>query len=377
MREDTGYSIITDDLPRKFQVVFLFHLDLSFSDMIGFVLFLLAAVLPNVRAECQTHFAAHEIISAPNKVLTFDDEAGFREIKAKEYNVGNCVSHPKFRTGTQYIGNYTLMGQESDLKDGSCLIKRIGGDSVYDSMQAVVIRTNGWTMLPHSIDLDDMDAQAGVPSTDGWKESMAIFGVQDGNLISPNIKFYEDTLLASKQYKVPASAMKEMELTLGDSYVPGGEYSAAEMFNCPFGRDNKHSAKCRMTASFQEPIDTLVLLYAITQKSKNDPNAAVFFSEIILQCGCRCRQTNAGTRKITAAIPGTPNECVQTETTAFKTECDVLGDKWCSKDYMASFRTTGPQLGSGNFPCQEVQGERVTVTGNFGPDSDFVPTSKM
>lgn len=337
------------------------------------VLLLLAAAFSNVQADCHTHFAAHEIMSAPNKVLTFDDEAGFREVKAKSYDVGMCKPHRKFLTGQQYIGNYTLMGHQAGVNNERCLIKKVGGESVYDSMQALIIRTNGWTLLPQSIDLDDLDAQAGVASEDGWKESMAIFGLHEGTLVAPDIKFYENTLLARMQYKVPASAMKEMELKLGDSYVPGGEYVAKEMVNCPFGRDNKESAKCRMTAHFTAPVDTLVLLYAVSQKSKTDPNAAVFFSEVVLKCGCRCKQIDVGTRKMTAGVPGVPNQCVQTESASLKTQCDLLGDKWCSKEDMLAYQVTGDQMESGHFPCKEVKGDKVIISGDFSPNKDFIP----
>lgn len=335
----------------------------------------LATVISYAQADCHTYFAVHEIISAPNQVLAFDDEGGFREVKAKSYNVGKCGRHPKFLTGQQYIGNYTLMGHQASVKNDQCLVKRVGGELIYDSMQALIIRTNGWTIQPQSIDLDDLDAQAKVRSEDGWKESMAIFGLFEGSLVKPDLKFAEKTLLGEKQYKVPAAAMKEMELQVGDSYVPGGEYVSEEMINCPFGRDNIKSKKCRMTATFSGPLDTLVLLYAVSQKSKTDPNAAVFFSEVTIKCGCRCKQMDVGTRKMTGGVPGVANECVETEMSSLKTQCDILGDKWCSKQDMVGYKVTGNELSNGNVPCEEIKGDRIIVTEDFKPQDDFLPNN--
>lgn len=328
-----------------------------------------------VTGRCHSYFAAHEIIQAPNRVLTFDDEAGFREVKAKSYGINKCGPHNSFQTGQQYIGNYTLMGHHARLDNGDCLIKKKGDLAVYDSMQALVIRTNGWTIQPQGIDLDDIDAQSGVASDAGWKESMALFGINKGKLVLPVMKFYPESLLEKKEYQIPAAAMKEMELELGESLVPGGEYASTEMVNCPFGRDNEDSKRCRMTGHFDEPVDTLVFLYAVTQKSKTDPNAAVFFSEVLLACGCRCKQTDLGARPMTAAVPGVPGECVQTQSTSLKTQCDLLGDKWCSKEDMVAHKVSGTQLANGNFPCEEVTGDKVVVTSDFAPRKDFVPNT--
>lgn len=323
--------------------------------------------------DCHTFVAAHEILQAPSNVLTFDDEGGFREIKGKSYNVNGCQPHRSFLTGQQYIGNYTLMGHQSALDNGDCLVKRVGGESVYDSMQALVIRTNGWTIQPQAVDLDDLDAQSGVASEAGWKESMAIFGMLNGKLVKPRVDLYEGTLLASKEYTIPGAAMKEMELELGEVRVPGGEYVAEEMVNCPFGRENEESRRCRMTARFDGAVDTLVLLYAVIQKSRNDPNAAVFFSEMLLRCGCRCVQKDVGVRKITAGVPGVGGECVVVESGAPRTQCDLLGSMWCTKDDMVAYVVKGGVLGNGNFPCEEIKGDKVLVSGEFQPRKDFVP----
>lgn len=346
---------------------------MAFRSFVSGMVCVLLLLTGYVRGDCHTYVAAHEILQAPNNILTFDDEAGFREIKGKTYNVNKCGPHRSFKTGQQYIGNYTLMGHQAGLRNGDCLIKRVNDESVYDSMQALVIRTNGWTIQPQAIDLDDLDAQSGVPSRAGWKESMAIFGVLNGKVVMPELSLYDRTLLKKQEYTVPAAAMKEMELELGEVRVSGAEYASSEMVNCPFGRDNEDSQRCRVTARFTSEVDTLVFLYAVSQKSRNDPNAAVFFSEILLKCGCRCVQKDLGPRKMTAGVPGVPGECVVMESSAPRTQCDLLGGLWCSKEDMTAYVVTGGVLGNGNFPCDEVKGDKVMVTGDFTPRKDFVP----
>lgn len=95
---------------------------------------------------------------------------------------------------------------------------------------------------------------------------MAIFGARGDQLIKPSLQFYNGTVLASQSHKVSAAAMAGMTLGLGDSMVPGGEFNGAVPYNCPFGRDNPDSVKCRMTAKFTEAVDTLVIMYAAAQK---------------------------------------------------------------------------------------------------------------
>ena len=56
------------------------------------------------------------------------------------------------------------------------------------------------------------------------------------------------------------------------------------MADCPFLNDP--TGQCKAFVSYPDPIDRLLIMYAITQKSANDPNAAAFFSEVTLACGC-------------------------------------------------------------------------------------------
>ncbi|CAN8073640.1 unnamed protein product [Agarophyton chilense] len=233
-------------------------------------------------------------------------------VPTSRIDVNHCKGNSQNPTGNQFAGNYTLIGHEALLSDDECLIKQEGGEMVYESMQAIVITTNGWTFQPTTIDLDDVDAEPGVESGDGWKESMAI------------------------------------------------------------GRDNPESERCRMTASFTEAIDTLVIMYAVLRKSKTQTRAAAFISERIMKCGCRCSQKDIGIRKLYAPIPGVKGECVEKESTSPRTMCDVLGTTWCNKDDIVGYKPTGDALPNGNCPCVENKGFRVTTDSPFKPRNVFI-----
>jgi hypothetical protein len=144
----------------------------------------------------------------------------------------------------------------------SCLIKSIpGSDPVYDSMQAIVIRSKGWKFGVKSIDLEDIDSQSGIYPEKAWKESMALFGEADGKVILPAVNLYRNTMLTSKHYKVPSTALSEMGLVGQDMRVVGAEFSAPSLHNCGTGANGQggDSALCRMTAKFSTPVDTLVI----------------------------------------------------------------------------------------------------------------------
>lgn len=316
----------------------------------------------------------HEVLQSSSGIQSFDDEGGLREMKGAIYGINNCAQNSNFATGSLFAGNHTFIGHSSDLYNGDCLVKRDGDKRLMDSMQAIVIKANGWTFEPDSIDLDDIDAQSDVANKDGWKESMAMFGVLNGRLVRPKMALYQDTVLSKQSYIIPRAAFAEMGLDFGESSVPGGEYSSTtEMFNCPFGRAQESSRRCRMTGAFNSAIDTLVIVYSVVQKSKNEKSAAAFFSEIVLRCKCRCRRVDIGARKVTAVVGGTKNECVERESTGVKTECDVLGMQWCSKEEMGQYLVNGPMLRNGNWPCERTGGFRVEVESEFKPDANFVP----
>lgn len=201
-----------------------------------------------------------KVATSPSNTYKFSDD---RELRADSYSIGGCPEYNSYQTGSQFTGNYTLAGYQTSYHNEKCLIR----NDEYSSFQAVVLRANGFYFNPKDIDLDDIDSLTGVKDKDAWKESMAIFGMRGSEYVFPSIKLYDGTMLAEKKYTVAAAGMKEMGLPNKNISVPGAEFSGKKLYNCPFGRSNRLSAKCRVTASFGGvPVDAVVVMYAAVQK---------------------------------------------------------------------------------------------------------------
>lgn len=327
-----------------------------------------------VFASCRKYVAVHSIIQSPNMVQTFDDEGGFREIKAHTYDINGCNPHERLKTGHQYVGNYTFIGHSSNTSTNDCVVENSDGKMIFRSFQAVEVSVNGWKFSPE-FDIDDVDAQINATEEDAWKESVAVLGMDDDNIVTPTIKLHNSTILKTTDVMVPKAATDAMGLTVGEVVVTGVEYAATELVNCPFGRDNELSKKCRVSVRFTAPVDKVIIMYALSQKSKNDPKAAAFLSEFLMGCGCRCSKVEAGRRMITVKVPGTSNQCIYKETSGRRTLCDMEGSLWCDRveatEYVGASTAT-LSLDDATIPCSGHPGERAEVISSFSPRNDFV-----
>lgn len=306
--------------------------------------------------------------------MVIDDESGVREIKASVHSVGACTQSPSFPSGVQFVGNYTLMGLSSSVASQQCVIKDIAGKRVLDSMQAIVIETNGWLIEPQSIDLDDIDSQINVPTKNAWMEAAAVFGVFQGNAVVPKTYVSPNSLVAPTSYVLPKSSMAAMGLPLGETSVPGGEFTSNHLFNCPFSRDHPDSSLCRITATFDSAVEKLVFIYALKQQSLYPSDSAVFLSQIDMKCGCRCVSANTGTKQIALPIQDAPGLCTKVETTAPRIECDVLGKKWCSMENSFAYRINGTELSNSRYSCSAEASFSARILSDFAPVKNFVPT---
>jgi hypothetical protein len=188
----------------------------------------------------------------------------------------------------------TVFGTVSQRDTGNCLVKATANGKVYDSFQATIYKTNGWFMKPQAIDLDDIDStmvqpypNGQDPFKDGWQESMAAFGMRGGQLVRPRVTLYANTLLGTDVYEVTAAAMDAMGFAgYGAVRVPGGEFAAPFAHNCVEPLDSAEANRCRLTLGFDEPIDTIVLMYAQKQLSQiaSQVNVATYLSDITLKC---------------------------------------------------------------------------------------------
>jgi hypothetical protein len=105
--------------------------------------------------------------------------------------------------------------------------------------------------------------------------------------VRPSVTLHQNTLLAAEVYYVAAAAMNAMGFTgFGTVQVPGGEFGASFAHNCVEPLDSAEANRCRMTVGFEEPIDTIVLMYAQSQLSQisSQLNIATYLSDITLNC---------------------------------------------------------------------------------------------
>lgn len=134
--------------------------------------------------------------------------------------------------------------------------------------------------------------------------------------------------------------------------------------DCPFMDDP--AGQCKAFVSYPEPIDRLLIIYAVTQKSANDPNAAAFFSEVTLACGCQCG-AKAATPTTTVPIDGQPGKC-RTESNASPSyACDFLGNQWCERKRTTKWLMTG----SGGGACTQVPSVVSKVVSAYTPSREF------
>lgn len=325
-------------------------------------------------AACSSYLTVHEILSVEGGVMTIDDEYGMREVKATTYDIGLCSTHGRYVTGMQYVGNYSFIGLTSPLGSDLCVTKKIGGNLVMESMQAIVVRTNGWMIEPQSIDMDDIDSQVEVPLNEAWMESAACFAMADGKMVLPQVDISSSALLTPKEYVVPQDAMKKMGLSLGESLVPGAEYSGKYLYNCPFAKSSPDAVKCRMNLSFNKPVDTIVFLYGLKQASFTGISSAIFISQIDMKCGCRCTSESIGSRVLALPLKGVENQCSAVRTSSPRTECDILGKKWCGMENSYAYKIGGEQLPNGNYHCHAESAYMSRVLSNFTPAANFMPT---
>lgn len=289
-----------------------------------------------------------------------------RELRGDTYTVGGCEQYSHFPTGSQFNGNYTLAGRSAPIGSTKCLVQ----NNEYSSFQATVLRANGFAFEAKEIHLDDIDSLTRVAPRDSWMDSMAIFGKRGSEYILPTTTLAPITDLLAKKYTVTKEAMKAMGFNDGKLTVPGGEFSPdnENLHNCAFG-----STKCRITAKFSSPIDTMVILYASAQNSKYDPNAAVFFSEVTMKCGCRCSDTTGVESKSFTPVAGSTTECTMTTDTRPSLKCDMLGDKVCYHDAYDTWVGVGGKgkLPNGNYECVKQTGTITKLSSSFSPKGDF------
>jgi hypothetical protein len=139
-----------------------------------------------------------------------------------------------------------------------------------------------------------------------------------------------------------------------------------------FGRTNSDSKKCRLTVNFVESMDTLVILYGVVQKAPRDPTAAVFFSELMVRCGCRCKQIDDVPSFAYVPVHGVAGECIRAKSVHPSVKCDVLGNKMCSHVVSDTWSSSKDQkLPNGHYKCGLKASKITRVTSTYRPAASF------
>lgn len=158
-------------------------------------------------------------------------------------------------------------------------------DAVYTSMQAFVVRTNdGFLLDAVSIDVGDVDSQGDTTLAKASQESMAVFGMSGGNYVAPDLKFYADSVIEEREYLVPSQAMFDLGFARQHVYVTGVQFAADAPHDCRSKDSREGALRCTATASFSEGLDALVVMHALTQKSKTEAFTFGLVSELRLRC---------------------------------------------------------------------------------------------
>jgi len=128
---------------------------------------------------------------------------------------------------------------------------------------------------------------------------------------------------------------------------------------------NDPTGQCKAFVSYPDPVDRLLIIYAITQKSANDPNAAAFFSEVTLACGCQCSE-KSGASVMTVPVVGSAGTCKTVPRKSAAYRCDDMGTFWCKTAQATRWEMTG--LGDA---CALVPSTFQKPVSSYTPDSEF------
>eukprot|EP00170_Pyropia_yezoensis_P008847 contig_37786_g8880 len=173
-------------------------------------------------------------------------------------------------------------------------------------------------------------------------------------------------------YKGFQASLKEVGFPAGnDLLIDGAAYSSwVHTKNCPFKNDPE--GQCKAFVSYPVAVDKLLVIYAITQKSAHDPNAAAFFSEVTLSCGCQCLGRPA---KFPSVFPDgvTPGKCVSRMSTKPAYGCDFMGKNWCETVDASKWVMTDAATGTCAMATTTIQ----RVVSGFTPSSTWGRGSRV
>lgn len=250
-----------------------------------------------------------------------------------------------------------------------CKVNTETGSNVYDSAQIIKVVANGWAMTPTDISIFDIDSDIDVTVGQEWRDSAAVFGFRDGNLVVPNVQLSSDTLLVSEDYTVPSSVFSDIDIISGNAIVTGTKFAPNPdaLVNCPTNNFASNEAgRCRSSNLFPTSVDTLVFLYAATRTSESDFVAAVIFSQVGIPGGCLCAKKSR--QKVLVPKNDGSGLCEEQTSSGDSYVCDVAGTEWCESMEVVGYKRDAPCTPNG-CPCSATNSSKSIRITSYSPTS--------
>lgn len=299
-----------------------------------------------------------------------------RQLKAEVLSIGGCTSSP-MRSGTPCDGSaaspYTVLRQNAG---PPCVLVNGTASEVpmFVGVQALRMRANGFCFTG-SIPIEDIDASTRPASeaTTGWREAVTALGRGAGQLVRPSLTVAADALVGIHDAAVAGS-------TLAAAGWPGYDDQLLRAVSySPWERvENLGEADAALGAvdvRFPTAIDDLLILYALSQPTRDDPAAttAAYVSVLSLSAGCQCAAERPAVRAVAMPVDdgggGDPGRCnvVSVSVTAYV--CDFQGTTWCETTSSRTYVATSALASDGTVACER----RPTTIQK--PVSSYTPTA--
>jgi len=170
-----------------------------------------------------------------------------------------------------------------------CTIRDVAGVPKYVGFQEIRIKISGGTMVP-SLTFEDVDATTKPSSKakDGWRETMTALGRNAGQFVKPKMSTSSTGMTGVLTYQMAGSSLNE----IGWSNQPEMALESVSYASWTTTKNYKDAQgnMARGSAVFTEPIDDLVVVYALTQADKRtSAKTGVFISALTVGCCARSR----------------------------------------------------------------------------------------
>jgi len=226
--------------------------------------------------------AINAVLAAPNQRSTLPDG---RVISAQVFSVGGCLPRADGDlTGSAYSARTAWTRMAQGPNGPSCTLRDVAGVPTYVGFQAIRIKISGGTMVP-SLTFEDVDAttKPALEAKDGWRETMTALGRNAGQFVKPQMSTSSTGMTGVFTYQMAGSSLNEIGWSnQPDMALEGVSYASWTTIK---NYNDAQGNMARGSAVFTEPIDDLVVVYALTQADKRtNAKTGVFMSALTVGC---------------------------------------------------------------------------------------------